>query len=195
MGIMLFTVSNASFSHRRVCFYTNSFLCQGSPSLSRTIYIITAMRQGPSLLCRAYPRWIITRAISPHQTVCTYPRLQVSFSYQSLFSFRLNPSPAFLWLLPYANVEGSYKKQWDGKGCGQKHSLTRAVLPADSQSRTRERFSSLVPFSIKSTVQISHDKGDPEMEKDSNDQLSLGSWLCFACSAHLVWNNVASFPW
>lgn len=65
IGITLFTVSNAPLSHRRFCFYADSFLCQGSPSLSGPIHIVTAIRQRPSLLCHVYPQWIITR---PSQT-------------------------------------------------------------------------------------------------------------------------------
>lgn len=127
-----------------------------------------------------------SQPVSPHHTVCTYPKLKVSFSYQSLFSFRLNPSPSFPWLLPYANVKGSYTKQWDGKEWGQKHLLTRAVLPADSQPRTRGVFL-LAVYQHKgiSTMQIYNDKGDPEMQKDFNDWPALESWLYFACNAYI----------
>lgn len=50
------------------------------------------------------------------------------------------------------------------------------MLPADSQSWTRGVFL-LAVFKHKeiSTVQIHNDKGDPEIQEDFNDWLSLGS--------------------
>lgn len=111
MGMVLFTVSNTSFSHRRFCFCTNFSLCQRSPSFSGTI--VSAMSQRPSFLCHTN---IYSQPASALRLCAHNPGSVLLFLAESIFLLA-NPSPSCLWLLPHANVKGSHRTvKWNRMG-------------------------------------------------------------------------------
>lgn len=59
----------------------NYAVLQSPMCLSRALHIVTTLRQGPSLLCPAYPQWTAPRASRPPPSaMCIYPQSKATFS-------------------------------------------------------------------------------------------------------------------
>lgn len=68
---------------------------------------------------------IISKASQPHPWDCVHITQVQSLLFLAESTFlQANPSLSCLRLLPYADVKGSHKEQWNWKEWGQKHLLT-----------------------------------------------------------------------